>query len=139
MLINRRHVKLSRRGGLLVLFGAVWVLLGYSYLSIPASFKPLLHRSLRFALSVAPIEAYGWIWIGTGLAAIIGGAVHRFDWLGFGSAMLMPLYWSLVNFVAQFVDGVPRAWVSGVIYGLLAAVVGVAAGMYDPLEPPRKP
>lgn len=134
MLIRTRWLKVSRRGALLTLFGIVFVLLGYSYLHIPAQFKPQLNASLRFALSLAPIEVYAWFWIVCGALAMLGGIIHRFDAVGFGAAVFMPTVWSLANFVAQIQDGVPRAWVGGMVYALIAVVLGVVAGMADPLD-----
>lgn len=138
MLIQTRYVRISRRGAFLSLFGVAWMLIGYSYLHIPAASKPLLHKSLRFALGIAPIEFYGWAWITCGLLAVICGLVHRVDWVGFGAAMLMPVFWSLVEFAAQFWDGVPRAWVGGVVYAVFAGAIGLVAGMADPRDRRRR-
>lgn len=134
MLIRTRHLQVSRRGAFLALFGFVFILLGYSYLHIPHQFRPILHANLRFALNVAPIEFYGWAWITTGSIALLGSIVHRFDWVGFGVAILMPMFWSIVYFIAQIQDGVPRSWVSGTVYGLLAGAIAIVAGMTDPLD-----
>jgi hypothetical protein len=137
VLINTRKVKVSRRDAFLAAFGLAYVLLGYSLLNIPPLFKPILHASLRFALDAAPIEFYGWLWIACGAVAVAGGLYRRLDWLGFGVATAMPLLWSLAYWVAEIQDGVPRAWVSGVVYALLGGAVWLVSGMYDPRRPGR--
>lgn len=134
MLIQTRRFQLSRRGAFLALFGIVFILLGYSYLNIPPDSVPQLRHYLRFALSLAPIEFYGWAWIACGAIALIGGLWHPLDWLGFAAAVFMPLAWAVAYFDAEFQDGVPRAWVSGMVFALLAGAIGLVAGMADPLD-----
>lgn len=134
MLINRRRVKVSRRDAFLILFGVVFILIGYSLLSIPEESKPQLHALLRFALDVAPIEVYAWAWVGTGVLAVIGGLVHRLDWIGFAAAIFMPTIWSLAYWAAQIQDGVPRSWVGGTIYALMAGAIFLVSGMPDPMD-----
>lgn len=133
MLINRPRVKVSRRGAFLATFGVVYALLGYSYLNVPEASKPLLHAYFRFALSLAPLEVYGWGWIACGLIAVAGGVWHRFDAYGFGAAAFMPVIWSIAYFAAQ-IDGVPRSWVSGVVFLLLATAITLVASMPDPID-----
>lgn len=133
MLINRKRVRVSRRGAFLTVFGIVYCLLGYSYLNVPNGSKQLLATYFRFALSLAPLEVYGWAWVACGLAAVFGGLWHRFDAVGFGAAAFMPVVWSIAYFAAQ-VDGVPRTWVSGVVFLLLAVAISIVASMPDPLD-----
>lgn len=133
VLIRTRWYSLSRRGAVLALFGTVFALLGYSYLSIDARLTAVLHAQLRFALDVAPVEFYGWAWVVCGLLAILGGLVHPLDGLGFAAAVFMPALWSVVYFLAWFHDDAPRAWVNGCLFGAIALVLVVVAGMADPL------
>lgn len=135
MLINRRRVKVSRRDAFLGVFGVAYILIGYSLLSIPALFKPILHMSLRAALDIAPIDFYGWLWIAVGCLAVLGAVFSRFDQIGFGVATAMPLLWSVAYWAAEIQDGVPRAWVGGVTYALLGLAVWLVSGMYDPRRP----
>lgn len=137
MLINTRRVKVSRRAAFLALFGVVYVLIGYSYLNIPARYKPLLHAQFRFALDLAPIEFYGWAWIACGGLAAVGGAWHRLDGLGFAAGVFMPYLWSTVSFIASIQDGVPRAWVGGVVYLAFGTAMWIISGVPDPLDVAR--
>lgn len=134
MLIRYRRIAVSRRGAFLALFGVVFILIGYSYLNIPASSKPFLQAYLRTALSIAPIEVYGWLWIVAGSVALLGGIIRRLDWLGFGAAVMLPLLWVAIYFDAQWQDKSPRAWVSALVYLALAGAIALVAGMSDPLH-----
>lgn len=140
MLVSGSRVRVSRRGVFLIIFGVVYALLGYSYLTIPAASRPVVKEYLRFALSVLPLDVYGWAWLICGALAVVGGTFHRLDAVGFSAAIFMPTIWAGVYFIAQF-DGAPRAWVSAFLFVLLAAAVGTVAGMFDPLDggPARRP
>lgn len=138
MLINKPRVKVSRRDAFLAVFGVVYVLLGYSFLSVPDEYKPTLHRSLRLALDLAPIEAYGWAWVAAGAVALVSAAWRRVDAAGFAVATLVPVVWSGAYWAAWIQDGIPRAWVSGVMFAALGVAVSLVAGMYDPRRPPRR-
>lgn len=138
MLIRTRYVKVSRRGAALVGFGVVFILLGYGYLTLDATTKPLVERSLRLALEVAPIETIGWAWIACGTLAVIGGLFHRIDWIGFTAAFVMPSLWTITYLAEWKVDHLPRAWVSAAVYGLIAFIIAIISGMVDPLDNGRR-
>ena len=131
----RRRVEtyLGRRGTFLALFGCVYALIGYSYLTLEVT--PLVRHALRLALRLAPLDAYGWAWIGAGVIAVVCGLFcPGRKTVGFLAAMLMPAMWSLI-YLATWLDGdIPRGWVSAVVYVLLAAAVSVVAGMPEPAE-----
>lgn len=134
VLIRTRRFAISRRGAFLALFGGVYIALGGSYLSVPAAAMPALHKQLHSALQVLPLAAYGWAWIVTGALAVIGGLVHRLDFVGFGAGVFMPGAWALIDLIAQVKDDVPRAWVGTLIYLLLALAISLVASMPDPLD-----
>lgn len=136
MLIRGTRLKVSRRSAFLGLFGIAYGLLGYSYLHIPALFKPILHAQFRFALDLAPIEFYGWAWITTGVLCVIGALCRKLDGVGFAAGVFMPLAWSLFSFIAQIEDGIPRAWVGGTTYAALGCAVWIVSGMGDPFGKP---
>lgn len=139
MLINTPRFQLSRRGATLLIFGFVFQLLGYSYLSLDGPAAPIVRRQLRLALDIAPLEAYGWGWIVCGLVAIACSLVRRLDWIGFGAAVLMPAVWAFAYGAAWLIDDAPRAWVNCALFALLAADLAQTAGMADPRDFARKP
>jgi hypothetical protein len=130
---------ISLRSSFLALFGVVWMLFGYSFFNVPATSRVALRLYLHSALSVAPLWVYGAVWVGCGLLALLGALWHRIEWVGFGAAIVMPAFWALVYFTAQWRDGSPRAWVYGVIFMGLAGAIGLAAGMEDPPGRDRSP
>lgn len=133
-------LQLGRRGAFLVLFAVVYALIGYSYLTLsPASVKAV-RMSLHWALNVAPLPVWGWVWIATAVIAAASGlfAPGR-KAAGFVAGVVMPVLWGLANLAAWISRDVPRGWVSAAIYAALAAAVGVVAGMPEPaaLKVPR--
>lgn len=124
----------TRRGTFLVSFGAVYIILGYSILTLSNSptTNAAAHKALRFALEIAPLSVYGWLWIASGAVAIAAGVLSRYEVIGFGIAAFMPTLWALVYFTAW--DTLPRAWLSAAVYLLLATSVLIVAGMPDPAE-----
>lgn len=130
--VRRIALHIGRRGAFLTLFGCIYLLLGYSYIGTPVT--PAVHHSLRMALNVAPLVVYGWLWVTSGVAAIVVGLIFRAsrDVFGFIAAVLMPSLWAVVYFAAWMDGDVPRGWVTGLLFALIASAVGVVAGMPEP-------
>ena len=138
--LRKLTLRVGRRGLFLVLFGAVYLLIGYSYLTVSQTSQPLVKHALRLALNVAPLTVYGWLWVAAGGLAAVSGLFTITSSrrpIGFIAAVVMPSLWTLV-YLAAWIDGdVPRGWVSALLFGLLAAAVWVVAGMPDPHEFPK--
>lgn len=119
-----------RRGAFLALMGAVWVLIGYSYMDIPPSQQPAVHRALHLAITVAPLWVHGLLWIVSGILAIGDGLRKGArSAVGFTAAIIMPTAWMCV-YLAAWIDGdVPRGWVSALVFAALAGAIGIVAGM----------
>lgn len=135
--LRKVGLHVGRRGVFLVLFGGVYLLIGYSYLTVAASSRLLVKHALRLALNVAPLPVYGWLWITAGTVAVISGLFTITSPrrpIGFTAAVVMPALWTVVYFAAWIDGDVPRGWVSALLFGLLAAAVWVVAGMSDPHE-----
>jgi hypothetical protein len=125
----------GRRGVFLVLFGAVYALIGYSYLTLsPVSAAPV-RRSLRLALNLAPLTVYAWLWLGSGIVLVLSGLVSPGRKpVGFTVAVVMPTLWAVVYFAAWVAGDIPRGWVQSAIFAALAAAVAVVAGMPEPRD-----
>lgn len=125
----RRRV--GRRGVFLILFGVVYLLLGYSYLGVTVT--PVVRQALRLALNVAPLQVYAWAWVTAGAICVVSGLVSPARKpIGFTTAVLMPTLWAVV-YMAAWVDGdIPRGWVTAVLFAAIAAAVAVVAGMPEP-------
>lgn len=122
---------LGRRGATLVLFGLVWIMVGISVpindMGSPTSWV-LLHQRLPLVVREA-------LWIGTGIAAILGGTVERPKWeqVGFSALLVAPIIragsfaWSWG--VSIFTDyGYSRGWTDAVTWGVILLVILLLAG-----------
>jgi signal transduction histidine kinase len=129
---HNRKLSPGRRGGFLLLFGALYVLLGYSYMgSRPTD---AVRTSLAVAEQLMPLWGYGLLWMAAGLVALVSGLVFSpaRDALGFGAAILMPTLWSGTYFLAWLHGDSDRGWVTAVIFAIIAAAVAIVSGMVNP-------
>jgi len=133
--LRRIGLHVGRRGAFLILFGAVYLLIGYSYLTLTPASETAVRHALRLALNAAPLPAWGWAWITAGVTAAACGAVcPGRKAVGYGVAVAPPALWAVVYLAAWLAGDVPRGWVSAAIYAALAAAVAVIAGMPEPRD-----
>lgn len=133
--IARRASRLlGRRGAILLCYGIVWAIVGYGQITSPA---PDL-RGLRLLLQMMPLAVWGWIWVASGLVAIVSAWMPpERDWPGFLALPLMVLPWSVSYLLAWIVGDYPRGWLASVVWGAIAAPVLVVAGWREPARPKR--
>lgn len=125
---------LGRRGAILLSYGIVWAIIGYGQITSPA---PDL-RGLRLLLQMMPLDVWGWIWVASGLIAIISAWLpQEKDWPGFLALPLMVLPWAASYLLAWIIGDFPRGWVAAVVWGAIAAPVLVTAGWREPPRPKR--
>lgn len=125
---------LGRRGAILLSYGVVWAIIGYGQITSPA---PDL-RGLRLLLQMMPLDAWGWIWVVSGLVAIVSAWLPQGkDWPGFLALPLMVLPWMVSYLLAWIIGDFPRGWVATVVWGAIAAPVLVVAGWREPPRPKR--
>jgi len=125
---------LGRRGAILLCYGIVWAIIGYGQITSPA---PDL-RGLRLLLQMMPLDVWGWIWVASGLIAIISAWLpQERDWPGFLALPLMVLPWATSYLLAWVIGDFPRGWVAAVVWGAIAAPVLVVAGWREPPRPKR--
>lgn len=125
---------LGRRGAILLSYGLVWAIIGYGQITSPA---PDL-RGLRLLLQIVSLDVWGWIWVASGLIAIISAWLPpEKDWPGFLALPLMVLPWAASYLLAWIIGDFPRGWVAAVVWGAIAAPVLVTAGWREPPRPKR--
>jgi len=125
---------LGRRGAILLSYGIVWAIIGYGQITSPA---PDL-RGLRLLLQTMPLDAWGWIWVASGIIAIVSAWLPQGrDWPGFLALPLMVLPWMVSYLLAWIIGDFPRGWVATVVWGAIAAPVLVVAGWREPVRPKR--
>ncbi|GGV45549.1 hypothetical protein [Streptomyces spectabilis] len=125
---------LGRRGAILLCYGTVWALYGYGQLVSPQPDQ----RGLRLLLDRIPLDAWAWMWIATGLLAVV------FSWLpqgrdapGFVALVLIVLPWMGAYAAAWIMGEFERGWVAALIWGVIAVPVIVVAGWREPPRPKR--
>lgn len=125
---------LGRRGTILLSYGAVWAIIGWGQITAPQPDQ----RGLRPLLNVMPLDAWGWAWVASGLAAVVAAFLPQGrDWPGFLALPLVVLPW-MASYLASWILGdFPRGWVAAVVWGLIAVPVIVVAGWREPPRPKK--
>lgn len=114
----------GHRGAFLSFLVLLDVLYGYSLLSSP----PATFAGYYLPLS---LPAMGWIWIGVGIA-LSTGIFLRNDRLHFALSAMFKTAWAGL-FVNLWWQGLPRAWVSVVLWAAFAGIVLVVASWAEPV------
>lgn len=121
---------IGRRGAFLTFLFILDVLVGYSLLFSPSS--GLAHVNM-----LLPLDVWAWVWIGTGVF-LTTGIWSRWDRMQYTATVALKAAWGLL-YVNLWIEGVPHAWVSAVVWLTFAATIFLVAGWresYDPLSPP---
>ncbi|MFI6491202.1 hypothetical protein [Streptomyces sp. NPDC050564] len=133
-IVRRLSRLLGRRGAILLCYGVVWAIIGYGQITAPA---PDL-RGLRLLLQTMPLYVWGWLWVASGLIAIVSAWLPpERDWPGFLALPLMVLPWTASYLIAWIIGDFPRGWLASVVWGAIAAPVLVVAGWREPARPKR--
>lgn len=130
---DRVAAKIGRRGAFLILFGVIYLLLGFSYVATPET--PAVRVALKLALRVAPLWAYGLMWLVAGAVAVISGVFlsPARDATGFMCAVIAPTLWAFVYLAAWVDHDTSRAWVSAAVFAAIGGAVSVVSGMANPV------
>lgn len=133
MPVGRLVRRLGRRGTVLLLHGAIWVLIGASLLADPIDLPGRMpHEAL-------PAWVRGVAWIVTGAVGVASAwRPPGRDWLGFASLVSMPLVMS-VSFATSAGGwligadiGSHRSWIDALIWVAVVAVITVVSGWTEP-------
>lgn len=122
----------GRRGAFQLLFSAIYLVIGVSFLLLPGSASRA--DALAYITDVMPIQPFACLWV----AAAVIGFVSAFlcrprDWIGFFALVLAPALWGCLFLVGVVFAGAPvLGAVSGLIYWVFAAAPMVVSGMQGP-------
>lgn len=127
--VHRLWRMLGRRGAILLSYGTVWTLYGYGQITSPLPSQP----GLRAVEELMPLDAWGWLWVVTGLTAVVASWLPQGrDWLGFLALPLMVLPWMASYALAWAGGDFSRGWIAVSVWGALAVPVLVVAGWSEP-------
>jgi len=123
-LAGRVARRTGHRGAFLGFLAILDFCYGYSQWAAPP-----LQRRLDLFL---PWQGWAVAWLVTGAACLAGALVTR-DWWAFTAAALLKAAWAAVMADTWLVQGVPRGWVSAVVWACFALTVLVVASWPDPV------
>jgi hypothetical protein len=113
----RQHA--GRRGAFLVFLAILDLAFGYSLFSFPR----LAFQGIDI---VFPIDAWGWIWIATGIVCATGVFLQS-DRVQYTMAALLKTAWGLL-YAWLWWQGVPHSWVSVALWLSFALTIVLIAG-----------
>lgn len=130
----RRAVR-SRRSLVLLVFGILFVLIGFTYLGQAAEItrSPAAALSYRAHLALFDLDVWAWLFIATGAAGILGGLTMRHP-LGFTALMVMATWWGAEFVGSWIVTGYGRAVLGALVWIALSAALLIIVGWPDPTE-----
>lgn len=129
MMVRLCQSRIGRRGAFLLFLSLLDILYGWSLMIAPPA--PPLHLVLS-------LDAWGWVWIGTGIFLIPGAFIRR-DRSCFALASFLMAAWAGAWVDVWVSDAfVPRAWVSVAIWAAFAGVVVVVATWPEVVTVERK-
>lgn len=136
----------GRRGLVLIMFGAIWVIFGVqSYLAPVQRFRDDGSRGVPI-VDLLDHPAANLLWLATGLISIVSGAIRvrhgGRDALGFNALLLMPLlyvlafFWSgLAWLITSGAYGRSTAASAFIVWAVVCAFLLLCAGWSDADDP----
>lgn len=121
----------GHRGAFLAFLTLLDCLYGWSLLTTP----PAQFGGYYLLL---PLDVIGWIWLGSGIF-VATGIFLRTDRLHFAVASVIFAGWAAL-FVNLWWQGLPRAWVSVVLWAAFAGIILIVSSWSEPvtwIDPPN--
>lgn len=121
-LAGRVARRTGHRGAFLLFLAVLDFCYGYAQVAMPVSQTDLF----------LPWPWWGAAWIATGAVCLAGAFVRR-DWWAFTAAAVLKAAWAAVMADTWLLQGVPRGWVSAVVWATFALTVLVVSSWPDPV------
>lgn len=109
------------------------ILLGYGYGLVVAPHTAYVAlRHSNYAFQIMSADAWGAIWLGVGLASLIGSMLKP-DWPAFSLDLGLLTTWT-VGYMVNWIRGdtLYRPWLSASIFAALSLLVATAADWSEP-------
>jgi len=137
----RRPKEVNKRGQILLIFGFIWVVIGFGVYQ-----NPTLPGYEHLLFSLIPTPVRGGAWIITGVLAMAFALRPRSitnDGIGFVALYIMPaeraaiFFWGWVQYVIPGDNpGYSRGLLAAAVYAVLVAAVVVISSWPDPPQNP---
>lgn len=123
----------SHRGGILIATAVILVGYGYGLVTAPHSADVALRHS-NYAFQLMSAEKWGAVWLGVGLASLIGSALKP-DWPSFSLDVGLLTTWT-VGYMVNWIRGdtLYRPWLSASIFAAFSLLVAIAADWSEPRD-----
>lgn len=123
----------GRRGAFQLLFSAVYLVIGLSFVLLPASSSRAEALAWLNVIHL-PVEPFAFAWVAAALVGFVSAFLCRpSDWRGFAALTLAPALWGALFFVGAVFCGAPiLGLVTCAVYWLLAATAMVVSDMSGP-------
>lgn len=130
----------GRRGAYLLLKSLMYVGHGAAFLLAPST--PVMRSSLSVALTIAPLKAWGVLWLAAGLVAAWSAFARgpREDRWGFYALITMATTWAAFYLAAAITGtgtGFARGAIGAMLYLSLAGVILIVSGWPEPARDPQ--
>jgi hypothetical protein len=126
----------GRRGALQLLFTALYLVVGYSFMTNPSAGTRA--DALRWLTPYLPVEPFAALWlVAAGLAAVAAFKCRPADSFGFVALVLAPSIWGAL-FLIGGLTGSRSAFTSAVVYGAFAGIIMIASGMQGDKDRDRR-
>lgn len=124
----------SRRIRVVLLFGVLFVLIGFGYLGVQDQLaaSPAAMRTYRAHLKLMSLDGWAWAFVACGAVALAAGVWCR-DTLGFTVLMAVSSWWGFMFIASWLITGYDRAVISALVWLLIVGVLAIVAGWDDPL------
>lgn len=124
--------RVGRRGGFLLLIGAVWILNGLALATEP----PPLHQQGQELIVelLAPLPAWGWVFVVGGILSIIYAFRKRRDFPGYIGAIIPCVFWGSVEIVSFFLGLYNRGLIASFVWVLVTCLVLLVSGWAEPVS-----
>jgi hypothetical protein len=126
-------MRIGYKGTAFVVLGVMFIILGAANIGGPKP-SPTAMENMKVLLELMPIEGWYTAWILAGLCAITAAFMPRMESLAAGLTSAIPITTSVCYFFTAVLGLGYRAWATGLLYSLIAVLVGVVAVWPDPIR-----